>query len=305
MFTMQPRGDFSLAAANQHFGGWIDATDTGDPVVPMTFPVESTWTPATVVVRQDGSGAVHGEVFGIEADAAPAAWQQALAILSLDIDGSGFAAVGTRDPVIGEQQRERPGLRPVLFNSPYEAAASFTIGHRISVVQGRALRRRMAESIGDAIDTPSGRRHAFPRPAVLLNLDGFPSLPVSKVERLHAVAAAALDGTLDRDRLRALPEDEALAQLRRIPGIGPFFAQGILMRGAGLVDSITDDDVTKQAVQRAYKLRSLPSYDRVVEIAEGWRPYRMWALVLLHVWFRRDAGGPMRSRSSAKRAAAE
>jgi len=135
----------------------------------------------------------------------------------------------------------------VLFNSPYEAAASFTIGHRSSIAQGRALRRRMSQLIGDAIDTPLGLQHAFPRPEVLLQLESFPGLPAGKLDRLHAVAAAALDGSLNRARPRSLPESEALAQLRRIPGIGPFFAQGILMRGAGLVDAVTDDDVTKQA----------------------------------------------------------
>ena len=44
-------------------------------------------------------------------------------ILSLDVDGSGFLAVGKRDPVVGELQRRYPGLRPVGFWSPYEAAA--------------------------------------------------------------------------------------------------------------------------------------------------------------------------------------
>src|SRR5437764_292094 len=87
-----------------------------------------------------------------------------------------------------------------------------------------------------------------------------------------------------------LAESEALAELRRLPGIGPFFAQGVLMRGAGLVDAVTDDDVTRQAVQRAYSLPAAPAQPQVVEIAGAWRPYRMWALVLLHVWLRREAG---------------
>jgi DNA-3-methyladenine glycosylase II len=49
-------------------------------------------------------------------------------ILSLDVDGSGFPEVGVRDPVVGELQVRYPGLRPVLFYSPYEASAWAIIG---------------------------------------------------------------------------------------------------------------------------------------------------------------------------------
>ncbi|MGI8941002.1 MAG: hypothetical protein ACR2H7_03775 [Actinomycetota bacterium] len=54
-----------------------------------------------------------------------------------------------------------------------------------------------------------------------------------KVEQLHAVARAALEGRLDATRLRARPRAEALAELRHLPGIGDFFAELILVRGAG------------------------------------------------------------------------
>jgi DNA-3-methyladenine glycosylase II len=64
---------------------------------------------------------VVGEVFG---DADPEAVRDQVArILSLDVDGSGFPAVGRRDPVVGGLQARWPGLRPVGFFSPYEAAA--------------------------------------------------------------------------------------------------------------------------------------------------------------------------------------
>src|SRR5207244_11263974 len=110
--------------------------------------------------------------------------------------------------------------------------------------------------------------------------------PPVKSERLHAPARAALDGMLDRRRLRALPEADALEQLQTLPGIGPFFAQGILMRGAGLVDAVTDDDLTPRAIQLLYELRERPDHAAVLKRAEAWRPYRMWTVVLLNVWLR-------------------
>lgn len=298
-FELAPQGPFSLAAASARFGGWVDATSgPAAGAVVMAFPVEGWDASAAVVVRQSADGDVSGEVFttGDGDGSAERAWRQAASVLSLDVDGSGFAAVGAADPVIGGLQGRYPGLRPVLFHSPYEAAASFLVGHRISIAQGRAIRRRIAEERGDAIQTPAGVGHAFPGPAVLLDSTVLPSVPPAKLERLHVAARAALDGQLERARLRALPEGDALAELRRLQGIGPFFAQGILMRGAGLVDAVTDDDVTRQAIQRAYGLAEPPALPQLLEIAERWRPYRMWAAVLLHVWFRSEAGGPLRPR---------
>jgi DNA-3-methyladenine glycosylase II len=152
--------------------------------------------------------------------------------------------------------------------------------------------QRMSQELGEQIEIDGQVFHAFPDPHALLTLAAYGSLSELKIERLHGVAKAALDGLLDRDSLRSLPIDRALVMLRSISGIGPFFAQGILYRGAGLVDEITSDDLTPYAVQVAYKLEKLPNHKQVLEIARLWRPFRMWATVLLHIWLRREVGLP-------------
>jgi DNA-3-methyladenine glycosylase II len=64
---------------------------------------------------------VVGEVFG-EADVGVVRAQVGR-ILSLAVDGRGFAEVGERDPVVGRLQTRYPGLRPVCLYSLYKAAA--------------------------------------------------------------------------------------------------------------------------------------------------------------------------------------
>ncbi len=255
----------------------------------MAFPIEGWTASASVVVRQRSDGSVEGEVYAADGDA-ERAWQQALAALSLDFDGSGFSAVGERDPVIGRLQNDYEHMRPVCFFSPYEAACHFVIGHRLSIAQARAIRGRLAEAHGDAVE--HGR--AFPRPQVLLELDSFGPIAGEKMERLHGIASFALSGQLHRARLRSLPLSDALAELRTLRGVGPFIAEGIVLRGAGVVDEVPSDEVTVQAVQRAYELPSLPSHQDVLKIAEAWRPYRMWCSVLLHLWLRSGAAGSYR-----------
>jgi DNA-3-methyladenine glycosylase II len=159
----------------------------------------------------------------------------------------------------------------------------------------------MAQALGDALPVGGDTLHAFPRPQALRELSSFPGVSPEKIGRLHAVAQAALNGLLDRSYLRSLPIEQALCELQTLPGVGPFFSQGILLRGAGLVDEPSDDDVTREAIQRAYGLPQPPDHQAVLEHSALWRPYCTWANVVLHVWLRREAGGPhLPPRSPAK-----
>src|SRR6202162_2312072 len=293
-----PRGPFDLETEATHFGGW---PKLGDGIV-MGFPVEGWNSSAAVVMRQRGD-IITGEVHGASAGDGERALLQHLATVSLDVDGAGFVDVGRRDAIIGRLQSAYHHLRPVLFHSPYEAACAFIIGHRITILQTRRLRQRLAEEYGARIAIDGTPFSAFPDPRTLLRLETFPGIAPVKIERLHHVARAALEGILDRARLRSMPELDALTQLRTLPGIGEFFAQGILMRGAGLVDAVTDDDLTPRAIQLLYNLIERPDRAAVLKRAEAWRPFRMWAIVLLNVWVRnqpREVVGPRQIRSRRK-----
>ncbi len=288
-FEMCPRGPFDLAQERQHFG-WTPL-DADPSQLAMCFPVEGWHTSAAVLLRQDANGDIAGAVHGCDGALAERAWEQALATLSLDVDGAGFPAVGERDPVIGRLQQELAFLRPTLFHSPYEAACNFVIGQRISEVQARALRLRIGADSGERVAADAVELSAFPRPQRLLELREVRGLNQEKLARLHGIARAALEGTLDRARLRAVPVADALATVSSLRGVGPFSAQGIVVRGAGVVDEVTDEPVSKEAVRRLYALDHVPDLDELRGVAEPWRPYRTWALVLLHVWVRGQGGG--------------
>ncbi len=297
-FEFTPGTPYSLSNAAQYFGGW-PSLDLPQTNIVMAFPVEGWQSSAAVALQQNQEGQLIGEVYGAD-DQAEKAWRQALAVLSLDLDDSDWPAVGQHDEILARLQSSYFFLRPVLFHSPYEAAAAFIIGHRISIQQGRNIRQAMARQFGDELAVGDTKAYAFPRPQVLLGITDVKGINSEKIERLHGVALAALNGMLDRAALRSMPVDAALEKLRTIKGVGQFFSQGILFRGAGTSDGLTDDEVTKQAVQAAYHLPELPDQDTVIQIAEPWQPYRSWATVLLHVWYRREAGGPKRQPRTRK-----
>jgi DNA-3-methyladenine glycosylase II len=230
-----------------------------------------------------------GEVYGTEDTGFVRA--EAQRILSLDHDGSGFAAIGERDPVVGRLQARFPGLRPVLFLSPYEAAAWALIGHRIRIVQAAGIKARMAAELGDPVDIHGDVRHAFPPPRRLAGLEAFPGLFGRKAEWLRALGEAAGGGALDAAHLRSLAPDRALAELRELPGIGPFSAELILLRGAGEADHLPGAEPRlRRAVARAYGDGAEPTQAEVAQRAERWRPYRTWVAVLLRAALEEDTG---------------
>src|SRR4051812_5733134 len=98
-FELSPRGPFDLAEQARYFGGFLEFAP--DPAaVAMAFPVEGWRESAAVLVRQEPGGRVTADVYGA-GDSAEAAWRHAQAVLSLDADGTGYPAIGARDPIIG------------------------------------------------------------------------------------------------------------------------------------------------------------------------------------------------------------
>jgi DNA-3-methyladenine glycosylase II len=223
-FELVPAGPFSLAASAEFLEGFGPAAYRGveGGHLHLAFVPDGEAGAAGVCLRQQ-DGVVVGEVFG-EADPG-AVRDQVARILSLDVDGSGFPEVGRRDPVVGGLQARWPGLRPVGFFSPYEAAAWALIRQRIRIVQAARVKERMAAELGQAVDVHGDRRQAFPGPDRLSVLEGFPGLFGRKVDNLRSLAEAAAAGRLAGARLRALPRDQALAELKQLPGIGDFSAE--------------------------------------------------------------------------------
>jgi DNA-3-methyladenine glycosylase II len=281
-FVLEPQGTFSLRAAARFWAGFTPAAHAGlaaDGHIHMAFSTDGSWQSVGVCLR-DGAGVISAEVYG-DADVERLS-QQVARVLSLDVDGRGFAALGERDPVVADLQRRYPGLRPVCFYSPYEAAVWAILSQRVQMGQAARVKERMREALGDVVSVHGQAERAFPGPRALLELGDFPGLFGDKARRLNSVARAALDGDLDAAYLRSLPDARALAHLRRVPGIGPFGAELILLRGAGHPDYLTlVERRFRSAVERAYGLDHTPTDNDLQRISELWRPYRTWVTFLL------------------------
>ena len=278
---MRPVGPYSFGQSVRFLEGFAPAAYEGTELghLHLAFVADGGEEVAGVCVREE-RGVILGEVSG-EADVGVVR-DQVARILSLDVDGRGFPGVGERDPVVGRLQARYPGLRPVCFYSPYEAAAWAIIGQRIRIVQAAGIKNNMAKELGPSVEVDGGREHAFPGPGSLTELEGFPGLTSRKVEYLRRLGREAAAGELDAATLRSMSEEEALERLQELPGIGPFSAGLILLRGAGAPDLLpAKEPRLPRAVAMAYGLEAPPTEEELVRLALGWRPYRTW--VSLHL----------------------
>jgi DNA-3-methyladenine glycosylase II len=182
------------------------------------------------------------------------------------------------DPVLGRLIGERPDFDPQAWMAQlpamdlYGALLFQVAGQQLSVAATRRILGRIEEMF-------DGR---LPEPAELLALDPArlreAGLSWRKVGTLRDLAERLTDGRLDVDALSRLPDDEVIAELTTIPGIGPWTVQGALLIALKREDVVLPGDLAlRKAVQLAYGLGHRPSQDEVLAIAEKWRPYRSLA----------------------------
>jgi DNA-3-methyladenine glycosylase II len=182
------------------------------------------------------------------------------------------------DPVLARLIGDRPDFDPRgwLAELPpmdlYGALLFQVTGQQLSVPATRRTLARIQALFGGHL----------PSPAELLAVDPVrlreAGLSWRKTGTLRDLAERMTDGRLDADVLAALPDDDLMAELTAIPGIGPWTVQGALLISLNREDVVLAGDLAlRKAVQAAYQLDHRPSQQEVLAIAEKWRPYRSLA----------------------------
>ena len=182
------------------------------------------------------------------------------------------------DPVLARLIDDRPDFDPRAWLAQlppmdlYGALLFQVAGQQLSVAATRTILARIEAMFGGQL----------PAPAQLLGVDPArireAGLSWRKIATLRDLAERMSDGRLDPDVLSGLPDDELIAELTTVPGIGPWTVQGALIIALGREDVVLPGDLAlRKAVRAAYRLDHLPAPQEVLDIAENWRPYRSLA----------------------------
>ena len=276
-----PLGSFDLAQTMDFGFGQRDA-QAGDPVLRLGFVTDDQRHQVGVAVTQSPDGRLTYVVSGDPEADLDGVVAQTSRILSVDVDATGWDALGRRCALIGQLQAARPGLRPPLFHSAYEALCWAVLSARRPARQMAEVRRQLCERYGAVVQVVSTDVAVMPTPAQLVDVTDLDALPEVKLRRLREVAAAALDGRLDTDALKALPKAEAETLLRELDGIGPFYAELVTVRALGHTDAVPSAEPTLLAEAGRLLQGGVPfTAAEFAEVARPWSPWRTWASVAI------------------------
>jgi DNA-3-methyladenine glycosylase II len=182
------------------------------------------------------------------------------------------------DPVIGRLIEQRPDFDPHAWLDelpPMNLFGSLLFqitGQQLSVAATRRTLERITSLFGGHLPSPDELLAVEPGDLRAAGLSW------RKVSTLRDLAERLSDGRLDMERLSGLPDDEFIAELTAVPGIGPWTAQGALLVALRREDVVLPGDLAlRKAVRIAYRLDHLPSQEEMLEIAEKWRPFRSLA----------------------------
>lgn len=173
------------------------------------------------------------------------------------------------DPVLADVIRRVGPCRFEARNSGthFEALARAIVYQQLSGSAAATIHGRLTAVLGEM--TPE---------SVLTAAD--PSLRAAglsrqKVGYLRDLAGRVGSGELDLRRVHELPDDDIIAAVCSVKGIGRWTAHMFLMFRLGRLDVLPELDLgVRKAVQREYRMRKLPSTERLVKLGRQWAPYR-------------------------------
>jgi DNA-3-methyladenine glycosylase II len=200
----------------------------------------------------------------------------------LDQDPSDLAAIGARDPILGELLARLHGARSPLMPSPFECLVWAILGQQITVAFAYKMKRALVERYGESLEYEGRTYWLFPEAARLAEADpaDLRELQFSrqKSEYVRGLAALVAEDRIDWAALRTMPSDLAMTELTALRGVGRWSAEYVLMRGLGHPDVIPAADVGLQAaIGRAYGLGPKATEPEVRALAEQWMPRRSHA----------------------------
>jgi DNA-3-methyladenine glycosylase II len=193
------------------------------------------------------------------------------------------AALHAADPVlakvIDEVGADGPGdLGVGRFGDHYGALVRSIVGQQLSTRSAQAIYGRLTDRFGGRTPTPVEVLEDDPdelREAV--------GLSHAKTAYLRSLAERVLDGSLDLEHLDRLPDEEVIAQLTAVRGIGPWSADMFLIFRLGRPDVLPVGDLgIRRAFMIHYGLSELPTAPEMERIARPWRPHR--TLASLYLW---------------------
>jgi 3-methyladenine DNA glycosylase/8-oxoguanine DNA glycosylase len=199
-------------------------------------------------------------------------------ILGLDVDPAPLAAAAARLRSLERAAPALRGMRPPRFAGFFDVFVNVVPFQQLSLDAGAAILGRLVERFGETA-TVEGRTFALLPTAEAIAGARLPSLTAcglsrTKAESLRSLAKLVAAGELVESDVDALDSRAAAKVLTALPGIGPWSAAIVLLRGFGRLDVFPPGDSGAQrSLNALLRLRAPTSLERVVRRFGPYRGY--------------------------------
>jgi len=183
------------------------------------------------------------------------------------------ASLLRQDPLLAFTVDRLPGLRVAGAFEGFELAVRTVLGQQVSIKSASTIAGRWAAAFGTPIATPFAElTHLSPRAERMIELTVDQVAGLGMVgNRARCLIALAKAVSEKRVALSFATDVEAqIAELKSLPGIGPWTANYIAMRALHWPDAFPDGDLILMRAARSTR-------KELQARAEGWRPWRAYA----------------------------
>ena len=195
--------------------------------------------------------------------------------IELTLTSPEVAHLSAADPTLGALIQRVGPISQRLQSDGFNSLASAIVSQQLS--------DRAASTIWGRVETALGG--VTPTTILAASTDTLrgAGLSGSKTSFLRDLAERTLDGRLDIERLRELPDDDIVAELISVKGIGRWTAEMYLIFSLGRPDVLAlDDGAIRATIGWLYDLGGAAERADAERIGEAWRPYRTAAS--LYLW---------------------
>lgn len=290
-FTLRPRPPFRLDltvwAIRRRAHNVVDQFDDG--IWRRVLVIGK--SPVGVAVAQTRGGS-HPEIEVRISATRPQAVQAEVSalvtkMLGLDRDLSDFYRLARDDTHLRELTERLRGMKPVRYATVFEVFANAVACQLVSLSAGMHVLNRLSEACGISFKADHELMRSFPPAAAIArsNPDSMRALGLSrqKGEYLIGLARLAIDPKdCDFASIERLGDDDAIARLSKIRGVGRWTAEYVMLRGFGRINIFPGDDVGgRNKLFEWLGVSDAPTYDGVARMLERWHPYG--GLIYLHL----------------------
>jgi DNA-3-methyladenine glycosylase II len=188
-------------------------------------------------------------------------------------DAHALAELAARDEAVAALVRRRAPMRGVRATDPFTSLVRAITAQQVNLAWATTTRARLAERYG-TVHRLEGRevRELAPERMASATVEDMRGLQLTEAKgrALIGLAQVVANGELDLEALAAAPDDEVMARLVALRGIGPWTAEWFLARTLDRPRVVAGDLAVRKAVGRLYLDGRMPSEDEVRALTAHW-----------------------------------